>query len=141
MWSVGTDNNLYFRSFFGEEYVNHYIRVIRSLTKKALKKFTFKTGGKTGDVLHQALLQLMEPGQICFLPWFHCQEDLIEIFKHHMPFGIRGNILEAICKQHLIKRLIWTVPYWPTDLYILFGWYPKDLNSEKSLNSTEKCLE
>lgn len=67
LWWVGSDNNLHFRSVSEEEYVNHYIKVIQSMTKKnALKKFTSKTGGKNSGMLHQAPLQLMEPGQFFF---------------------------------------------------------------------------
>lgn len=140
VWSVGSDDSLHFRCLSGEEYVNHYMKVIRSVTTRALKKFTSKTGGKTSSMVYQASLQLMEPGQICFLPWFRCQENLWEIFSQHIALGIRGNILEASCKQHLTANeethLDCTLMVY---LYILLGWYPKDLKQEKSLNSTEKC--
>lgn len=38
LWWVGSDNNLHFRSVSEEEYVNHYIKVIQSMTKKKCPK-------------------------------------------------------------------------------------------------------
>lgn len=74
--SMCWEYKLHFRYLSRREYINHYMKVIWSLRKDAVKKFASKTRSKSRGMLYQTPLILMGP---CFLPWFHGQKQLSDV--------------------------------------------------------------
>lgn len=96
--SLCWEYNLHFRYLSGRQYVNHYMKVIWSLTTDAVKKLASKTGSKTRGVLYQTLCYCWDGVRfvscldfIVRRNWKRCVSNIFHLGLEEIPLKQLGS--------------------------------------------------